>query len=686
MWLKDERDKPVKDGGVVKYNLSVITRFSWSCEFLQKQLNYLFGELFNVTCHSANTTPVLPIFNADLILLHEPSALVDMQKYIKCDCPLILMRRTITSEALKVLKKVPEGVSAVVVNATDYMAHETMTNIYQLGINKIELIPWAPDSKRTFPDVDYIFTHRLYDFLPETDKETIILGSRVINADVIMDVLSYFSVDMTTIDKVFSRYISIVPSFIKGVHSLLENNRFLSAQWNLLYDKINQSVAVISSDNHITSFNSQFGDLIKPLEGHFISLEELITYKPQLSILRTEGQIHDEVVDILGKKHILNINFLDVDNNRLGRIIRLEPYSQIVSTHQSVHKKIIGDGHIAKYSFDDIIGKHQSIVNIKVLGKKFAESDLPVLIYGESGTGKELVSSAIHNRSNRSEAPFIAVNCAGIPDTLLESEFFGYEGSAFTGAKKGGSVGLFEKAHGGTLFLDEISELPYALQGKLLRAIQEKEIRKVGSTQTINVDVRIIAASNRNLENMIESGVFRNDLFFRLNVFSLTLPPLRNRSGDVRLLCDRYMKDKGRTATKAFYKFVEKYDWPGNIRELQNIVEYMSVVCEGAFDIACLPSYIKDKGILSSLFETNSGGFDNILILKSIAACKEIGQSTGRRNLSAYISSSYFNISEAEVRKALSDLNEKGFITIKKGRGGCSLTDLGRRYLERYDI
>ena len=668
----------------MKFNLSIITRFSWSCEFLQKQLVYLFGDLFKITCHSVNSKPVKPIYNADLILLHEPSALVEMQKYIKSDCPLILMRRTITSEAVGKLKEIPDGIRAVVVNATDYMAHETMTNIYQLGIKNIELVPWAPDSNRPFPVVDYVLTHRIYDFLPETGKPTVILGSRVINADVIMDVLSYFNVDFEMIDAVFSRYISIVPSYVKGVHSLLENNRFLSAQWNLLYDKINQSVAIISSDNHITSFNSHFSKLIEPLrlDNQIIKMDELVQLNPHLGFLRINGEVENEIVEVNGNKLIMSVDYLDAENMNLGRIVRLEPYSQIVSTHQNVHKKIVGDGHIAKYGFEDIIGESGIIKGVKSLGRKFAKSNMPVLIYGESGTGKELMSSAIHNESYRSNAPFIAVNCAGIPDALLESEFFGYEGSAFTGAKKSGAIGLFEKAHGGTLFLDEISELPFALQGKLLRAIQEKEIRKVGSTQTITVDVRVIAASNKNLEKMIEQGVFRKDLYYRLNVFSLTLPPLRERVGDIKLLCKQFIKQRNRLGSEDFYKFIESYDWPGNIRELKNVIEYMSVVCDEEFEIKCLPTYIKEKGIVRKLFDSKPEYDNDLLILKAIDECKKQGQGTGRRSLSTYISTHYYFISEAEVRKHLHSLAGQGLIIVSKGRTGCSLTGDGMEQLK----
>lgn len=670
----------------MKYKLSIITRFSWSCDFLQKQLNFLFGNLFNITCHSPSNTPIIPIFNTDLILLHEPSALVEMQKYIKSDCPLILMRRTITSEALEKLKKVSSGLTAAVVNATDYMAHETMTNIHQLGIKNIILIPWAPDSHRDFPKVDIVITHRMYDFLPNIQTEIILLGSRVITADVIVDVISYFNIDSQTSDQIFNRYMSIVPSFQKGVHTLHENNKFLSAQWNLLYDKINICVAVITSNNLINSFNTHFAKLIEHYNKELNTLEDLINLLPQLSLINSTAEIEEEVIEVIGQKYILNVNYLDADNHLLGKLVRLEPYNQVVQTHQNIHKKIIGDGHLAKFRFEDIIGKDDKITYCKELGSKFAHSDLPVLIFGESGTGKELISSAIHNESTRKNSPFVAVNCAGIPDTLLESEFFGYEGSAFTGAKKSGSIGLFEKAHNGTLFLDEISELPYPLQGKLLRAIQEQEIRKVGSTQTISVDVRIIAATNKNLESLIDAGQFRSDLFYRLNVFSLSLPPLRKRGTDIKLLCDHFINTKGHKATHLLYSFINKYDWPGNIRELKNVIEYMSVVCEGPLDVKCLPEYIKSKNILRLSNNKKDDEVAKLYLLKSISECKANGESTGRRNLSSYITRNYFSISESEVRKMLTELEVKNYISIKKGRSGCELTEKGVEYIYQLKV
>ena len=235
----------------------------------------------------------------------------------------------------------------------------------------------------------------------------------------------------------------------------------------------------------------------------------------------------------------------------------------------------------SEMTFKDLIGKSKPIQNLKMQAQKIANSLSTVLIQGESGTGKEIIARAIHNASRRSAGPFISVNCAAIPDNLLESELFGYEEGAFTGAAKGGRIGKFQLANKGTLLLDEVGEIPIHLQAKLLRAIQEKKIQRIGSNVDIATDIRIIAATNRNLEEMIVSGAFREDLFYRLNVIPIYVPALRERKSDIPFLVDTFIKKYNEVLNKNISRFskkamkmLETYDWPGNVRELQNVVEY----------------------------------------------------------------------------------------------------------------
>lgn len=234
----------------------------------------------------------------------------------------------------------------------------------------------------------------------------------------------------------------------------------------------------------------------------------------------------------------------------------------------------------ARYTFDDILFGSRVMEQITGRAKAMAVSSADVLITGESGTGKEVFAQAIHNASSRSRGPFLALNCATLSPSVIESELFGYGDGAFTGAKRGGKAGFFEVAEGGTLFLDEVTELPLNAQAKLLRVLQERTVRRVGETDEIPMDVRVITASNRNITDLVSRGLFRNDLFYRLNTLYLDLPPLRDRGQDALVLALFFFRnftgmraDKGSLANSVIAAFLQ-YPWPGNIRELRNIVEY----------------------------------------------------------------------------------------------------------------
>lgn len=234
----------------------------------------------------------------------------------------------------------------------------------------------------------------------------------------------------------------------------------------------------------------------------------------------------------------------------------------------------------------EIIGESPPMRVLKEQILQTAQADSTVLIYGESGTGKELIARAVHNNSARREAPFVAVNCGAIPESLIESELFGYEGGAFSGARTQGRKGVLQQAHGGTIFFDEIADLPLNMQVKLLRALQEHEFLPVGGTKPVKVDVRVLAASNQNLGELVKRGVFRSDLYYRLNVIPLTAPPLRERREDIRILVAHFIEEfrprvgkKINGVSAELIRRFEEYHWPGNVRELKNFVEYGVQFC-----------------------------------------------------------------------------------------------------------
>ncbi len=259
----------------------------------------------------------------------------------------------------------------------------------------------------------------------------------------------------------------------------------------------------------------------------------------------------------------------------------------------------------SKYSIDDIIGQSPGVINLKKQIQRAANSTSTVLIEGETGCGKELVAHSIHDLSERSWKPLVKINCAAIPVELFESELFGYEYGAFTGAKKEGKKGKFEIASGGSLFLDEINQMPLVLQPKLLRALQEKEIEKIGGKESIPVDLRLIVASNTSIERMVQEKKFRSDLFYRLNVINIRIPPLRERKEDIPLLVDSIIKklnfQLGLTVQGVDSDTIERfreYEWPGNIRELQNVVERgMNMALTGSMDWSYFKDYFKNKSL-----------------------------------------------------------------------------------------
>ncbi|WP_253701352.1 sigma-54-dependent Fis family transcriptional regulator [Bacillus sp. FJAT-29814] len=317
------------------------------------------------------------------------------------------------------------------------------------------------------------------------------------------------------------------------------------------------------------------------------NITEFIPQSDMLRVLETGKVERGDLAAVGGRQIVINRTPVIVKGKIVGAVSNFKEITDIQKVELQLRKKLHQTGLEAKYRLNDIVGETSEIMEVKELAVKFAETESTVLITGESGTGKELFAQGIHAASHRSLGPFVAVNCAVLPENLLESEMFGYEKGTFTGALKEGKPGLFELAHGGTLFLDEIGEIPLRIQALLLRVLQERTIRRVGGERIIPVDVRIITATNRNLEEEVEKKQFRSDLFYRLNILALELPALRKRSADIPMLVAAFVNEfneKRKTkiihVEKELIQLFQKYDWPGNIRELRNTIERMAVLEE----------------------------------------------------------------------------------------------------------
>jgi transcriptional regulator with PAS, ATPase and Fis domain len=302
-----------------------------------------------------------------------------------------------------------------------------------------------------------------------------------------------------------------------------------------------------------------------------------------LRIIEQERPYLNQLVQLRGQALLVNKVPLRLGRRKLGTLLSLQSADKIRRLEEKVRTELRTKGFQARYTFADIRGSSPVMRNAVERACSYAQVDSTVLIYGETGTGKELFAQAIHNASLRKTGPFVAVNCAALPPSLLESELFGYVEGAFTGAKRGGKPGLFELAHGGTVFLDEISELPLELQGRLLRVLQEKEVMRVGGTAYVPIDVRVIAATNRLLSRLVEAGRFRQDLLYRIDVLRLNLPPLRARGVEIIELFAYLLTQRGRDASvlledPMLQSQLLAYNWPGNVREMENLVDRLDVL------------------------------------------------------------------------------------------------------------
>ena len=382
---------------------------------------------------------------------------------------------------------------------------------------------------------------------------------------------------------------------LNSAASLLKNMEYEASQMELLRllaENVTDGLIFVDDRERIRIANANVGRIFpnrRPVAGKGFQEEFSFMTRNYLKACREKQHLDNEIYRTRDMNIAVDFTPVMIEDNYKGMIITIRDIGRLQQREAQIRTKLNEMGLYAKYQFSDII--HQSPVMEHVIqrARKFASVTSNVLVYGETGTGKELVAQSIHNASKRKNGPFVAINCASFPENLLESELFGYEEGAFTGAVKGGKAGLFEQAHNGTLFLDEVSELPVSFQGKLLRVLQEREVRRVGGKRVVKIDVRIIAATNKNLKQMIQEGLFREDLLYRLDVLNLSIPPLRKRREDIRLLAEYFLlkyKEQFETCADHFtghaVELLCGYPFKGNIRELRNIVERLSVTVQDA--------------------------------------------------------------------------------------------------------
>ena len=365
----------------------------------------------------------------------------------------------------------------------------------------------------------------------------------------------------------------------------MQNEILINKRLSTIMEHSSQGMLYLSNDNQIEMLNSKVENILKIDRKKLIGnkITDNIIPKALSDCLRKE--INNQIISLHEKDYFVEILPINTENIQSATLIFIQSSDHIKDIEGIIRQQLIRRGFIANLTFDSIIAKNTEYINSINKALSYSKTDSTILLLGETGSGKEVFAQSIHNASLRKNGPFVAVNCAALPDNLLESELFGYADGAFTGARKGGKEGLFEMAHKGTIFLDEINDMSSKVQARLLRVLQEKQVMRIGDNRVFNVDIRIIAACNKDLFIETEKGRFRKDLYYRLNILDIEIAPLRKRRDDILPLFNYFIRNfQDKYQLKTLYlpqellEAIENYSWPGNIRQLRNFAEKVSIL------------------------------------------------------------------------------------------------------------
>lgn len=516
------------------YSLGVLTKEKFTLDIFCNQLKQIFGVKVHLEGVYLNDAHVnLHPFKSTIILISGRTQLEEGLRtgILSASSDLVISKRTLNLEninALKELFEIPAGSEVLIADNTRHESLELLHNVERLlmnvGIQHITLIPYLPNTTRdTFPTV--ALTFGMPYLVPGMIEKIVDLGYLQIDVSTVIEIIQ----KMGYTDEVNYEWFQYVPPIVSLTQQVVESALEISNTNSKLSSVIESSsdgILVLNINHEIVLCNNKLADFLEtPISN--ISNRLLNDVLPEASHIEVDDS---DLIRIRSQNFLVSVRTLHPERH-LGFVLVVSQINSIREMENIVRKHLYTKDHSARYHFRDIITQSNRMMELKTVAEGMAKTNFDVLINGESGTGKELFAQSIHNASQRCTGPFVAANVAAFPDNLVESELFGYEDGAFTGAKKGGRPGLFEVAHQGTLFLDEIGELSLSVQSKLLRVIQEREIRRVGGTKVIPVDVRIIAATNRDLYKMVKQGEFRSDLFYRLYVLPINIPPLREKGG-----------------------------------------------------------------------------------------------------------------------------------------------------------
>lgn len=551
--------------------------------------------LFVSTCSylSKSANKIANEFNLDLFV-YEGGIMKDGHKYAKNNENNydVIISQGSTADAIKSLVSIP--VVAVEVKTVDFIKALYKAKTYG---NKIGLITFKSES---VSDLEVIREMLNIDFtvFPYYSKEEYIIQinnaismgvqTLVGTGDCLIEHINDSNLKFVTINNDIKQ---LYDSFnvAKNICDLAQREEEKAERFKTIIDYSADGIIALDNKNVVVTYNPTAEKIfnIKATEILEKPIHNNINSMLVERILGDGNMLLNKIININSKQFLMNRLPIIISNEMFSLVMTFQDVSKLQELEQKVRSQLYKKGLVARYNFSDIKGESLIIKNTIKQAKMIAKTNTTVLILGETGSGKELFAQSIHNFSSRSKGPFVAINCAAMPENLLESELFGYEEGAFTGAKKGGKPGIFELAHGGTIFLDEISEIPLSLQGRLLRVLQEREVLRIGGDYILNVNIRVITATNANLFNLMKEGKFRQDLYFRLNILDLRIPPIRERKEDLSILVNEMIQKMNSKHNTSIENISENamqlllgYGWPGNVRELENFTEKMCVLSD----------------------------------------------------------------------------------------------------------
>ncbi|MDV9872721.1 sigma 54-interacting transcriptional regulator [Clostridioides difficile] len=648
-------------------------------DFLENNLKLVFGDSININRYFINEINDNDLINDDVILVMSVERLDKIINNILDKKKVIVVRRTFREDKIYNLLSLPQGTNVLIVNDSDETTLETISLFYKIGVTNIRPIPYMNDNN--YKNIKIAITPGVPEKVPSFISDIFDLGHRYIDISTFIEIINLLQIDSKEIQSNLVKYSEEIISLDTGIKDKYKELFLKIEELDTILNLSKDGILFTSKDGEINTYNSKVKDILDINEDIYGKYIEDI-FVDSLKVLLSEKEILDKVV-VFNKKYI-NVNKKNIYNRdeKMGTYYSLQEITYIKKLEQNLTKKLREKGQIAKYTFKDIKTNSPKMFECIDLAKKVSKSDLSILIRGESGTGKELIAQSIHNNSNRKNQPFIAVNCAAVPENLLESQLFGYDKGTFTGGLKDGKQGLFELANNGTIFLDEIGDMPLELQTKLLRVLQEKQIMPVGSHNVINIDVRIISATNKNLEQMIDNSQFREDLYYRLNTIPINIPPLRERKEDILIIMEDLINKK-LVITPEAKKLIQNYMWKGNIRELQNVTSYLNIMCEDIVLEKDLPPNLRSSDNKNTSLKLKYSKNDILNILEILILNKESDVGIGRGLILKALLDKNLQITEGKIKKIFEYLKKEELIICSSGRYGSKITQKGEDFYNK---